>query len=323
MKLHENENDFRDFITFASDGLDIADVLIEKDYWVTYSLKNLVNSDYAKSVVFKGGTSLSKAHKIIQRFSEDIDLAVIVAEGENGNAIKNKIKEIEQACSRLFTEIEVQGKTSKGSKFRKTVWEYPKISLGGEYGDAGEQILLEVNSFTIPEPHEDKMIESLIAEFLRSKGREDQIKEYDLEPFKISVLSSDRTTIEKISAITKGSYTSKENYDVLAKNIRHFYDLTKIHEHYGTSLLDDTAKFISLLERVKADDAKMDVKQEWAGKKYHEAAVFSDFDSVWKIIAPAYTGQFRRMLYGAKELPTDKKVKEIITLIAAALKKVE
>ena len=105
MRLHENANDFRDFITFASAELDIADVLIEKDYWVTFSLKNLVNSKYAKSVVFKGGTSLSKAHKIIQRFSEDIDLAVIVAEGEIGNVVKSKIKEIEQACSGLFKEV--------------------------------------------------------------------------------------------------------------------------------------------------------------------------------------------------------------------------
>ena len=323
MRLHENENDFRDFITFANAELDIADVLIEKDYWVTFALKNLVNSKYAKSVVFKGGTSLSKAHKIIQRFSEDIDLAVIVAEGENGNVVKNKIKEIEQACSGLFKEVEVPGKTSKGSKFRKTVWEYPKISLEGKYSDTTEQILLELNSFTIPEPQEDKMIESLIAEFLRLRGREDQIKEYELEPFQIAVLSADRTTIEKISAITKGCYISKDHYNVLAKNIRHFYDLAKIHEHFGTSLLDDSSKFLSLLERVKADDVRMDAKQEWTKKKYHEADIFSDFDHVWKIIAPAYHGQFKKMLYGSKELPSDKKVKEIITLIARALKKVE
>lgn len=323
MKLHENEEDFKDFITFASAKLDIADVLIEKDYWVTFSLKNLVNSPYVASVVFKGGTSLSKAHKIIHRFSEDIDLAVIVGQGENGNAIKNKIKEIEQACAKSFTEVDIPGKTSKGSKFRKTVWKYPKVSLDGEYGDAGEHILLEVNSFTVPEPHEDKMIETLIAEFLRSTDRENEIQRYGLEPFQISVLSSDRTTIEKISAVTKGCYTSKENYDVLVKNIRHFYDLAKIHEHYGDGIFEDTAKFSSLLKRVKDDDAKMDVKQEWAGRKYHEAPIFSDFDTVWKIISPAYTGQFKNMLYGTKKLPEESRIKEIIQLIYETLKKVE
>lgn len=55
MKLHENPEDFKDFITLASAELDIADVLIEKDYWVTFALKNLVNSQYAPNVVFKGG----------------------------------------------------------------------------------------------------------------------------------------------------------------------------------------------------------------------------------------------------------------------------
>lgn len=323
MKLHENGTDFRDFITIASAELDIADVLIEKDYWVTYALKNLVKSAHAKSVVFKGGTSLSKAHKVIHRFSEDIDLAVIVAEGENGNVVKNKIKEIEQACSGLFTEVDIPGKTSKGSKFRKTVWKYPTVSLGGEYGDAGRHILLEVNSFTIPEPHENKMIETLVSVFLRKIGKEEEIHRYELESFQISVLSSDRTTIEKISAITKGCYTSKDNYDVLMKNIRHFYDLAKIHHHYGPALFEDTTKFSSLLERVKADDAKMDVKQEWAGKKYHEAPIFADFDTVWKIISPAYTGQFKNLLYGAKELPEENKVKEIIQLISETLKRVE
>lgn len=323
MKLHENPDDFKDFITLASAELDIADVLIEKDYWVTFALKNLVRSQYASSVVFKGGTSLSKAHKVIHRFSEDIDLAVIVGEGENSNTIKTKIKQIEQACAQNFTEVEIQGKTSKGSKFRKTVWVYPKISLDGEYGDAGEHILLEVNSFTIPEPHEDKMIETLIAEFLRGIGREDEIKRYELEPFQISVLSSDRTTIEKISAVTKGCYTSTQNYDVLSKNIRHFYDLAKIHETYGTVLFADREKFSDLLARVKEDDAKMDTRGEWTTKKYHEAPIFSDFDNVWKIISPAYRGQFKRMLYGTKELPEDSKIKEIFRLISETLKKVE
>lgn len=323
MKLHENPDDFKDFITLASAELDIADVLIEKDYWVTFALKNLVNSQYASSVVFKGGTSLSKAHKVIHRFSEDIDLAVIVGEGENSNAVKTKIKQIEQACAQNFTEVEVQGKTSKGSKFRKTVWVYPKISLDGEYGDAGEHILLEVNSFTIPEPHENKIIESLVAEFLKRIGREDEVKRYELEAFQISVLSSDRTTIEKISAITKGCYTSTQNYDVLAKNIRHFYDLAKIHESYGSGLFDDTAKFAALLARVKADDVKMDSKQEWTANKYHEAPIFADFDAVWKVISPAYTGQFQNMLYGSKDLPKEDKIKAIIKLISETLKKVE
>jgi hypothetical protein len=50
--------------------------VIEKDWWVTLTLKALFGSIYSKYIVFKGGTSLSKCWKLIARFSEDIDIAL-------------------------------------------------------------------------------------------------------------------------------------------------------------------------------------------------------------------------------------------------------
>ncbi|MBX2894715.1 MAG: nucleotidyl transferase AbiEii/AbiGii toxin family protein [Cyclobacteriaceae bacterium] len=49
---------------------------IEKDWWVTLTLRALFQSAYAKHLVFKGGTSLSKCWKLIARFSEDVDIAL-------------------------------------------------------------------------------------------------------------------------------------------------------------------------------------------------------------------------------------------------------
>jgi Nucleotidyl transferase AbiEii toxin, Type IV TA system len=48
--------------------------LLEKDVWVVWSLRHLFAAPYAPNLVFKGGTSLSKAYGVIQRFSEDVDL---------------------------------------------------------------------------------------------------------------------------------------------------------------------------------------------------------------------------------------------------------
>ncbi|CAN7367907.1 nucleotidyl transferase AbiEii/AbiGii toxin family protein [Acidovorax sp. LjRoot129] len=48
--------------------------LLEKDVWVVWSLRHLFAASYAPHLVFKGGTSLSKAYGVIQRFSEDVDL---------------------------------------------------------------------------------------------------------------------------------------------------------------------------------------------------------------------------------------------------------
>ncbi len=49
---------------------------VEKDLWVTLSLKALFGSGHSHSFVFKGGTSLSKGWRLIERFSEDIDIAL-------------------------------------------------------------------------------------------------------------------------------------------------------------------------------------------------------------------------------------------------------
>ena len=48
--------------------------LLEKDIWVVWSLHQLFTGPYAEHLVFKGGTSLSKAYGVIRRFSEDVDL---------------------------------------------------------------------------------------------------------------------------------------------------------------------------------------------------------------------------------------------------------
>lgn len=50
--------------------------IVEKDYWVVWLLDLLFSGPYAEALTFKGGTSLSKAHKVIDRFSEDVDLTI-------------------------------------------------------------------------------------------------------------------------------------------------------------------------------------------------------------------------------------------------------
>ena len=49
---------------------------IEKDWWVTQVLKALHSLPYSEYIAFKGGTSLSKCWNLIERFSEDIDIAI-------------------------------------------------------------------------------------------------------------------------------------------------------------------------------------------------------------------------------------------------------
>jgi hypothetical protein len=72
--VHE-EADFPNLIGIVARDRGIAAALIEKDYWVTHSLWALHQTGL--EIWFKGGTSLSKGFKIIQRFSEDLDLMIL------------------------------------------------------------------------------------------------------------------------------------------------------------------------------------------------------------------------------------------------------
>lgn len=56
-------------ILAAAQHFDIREIYIEKDYWVTVALYEIFHSEIAKEAVFKGGTALSKCHKLIDRFS--------------------------------------------------------------------------------------------------------------------------------------------------------------------------------------------------------------------------------------------------------------
>lgn len=66
----------KELIDLVNEKSGITGVALEKDWWVTITLKALFNSEYSKYIVFKGGTSLSKCYKLIDRFSEDIDIVI-------------------------------------------------------------------------------------------------------------------------------------------------------------------------------------------------------------------------------------------------------
>lgn len=74
LKLPEQER--RLYIEQAAVRRNLSPVILEKDFWVCWLLGILFRSDFADSLVFKGGTSLSKVFGIINRFSEDIDLSL-------------------------------------------------------------------------------------------------------------------------------------------------------------------------------------------------------------------------------------------------------
>jgi predicted nucleotidyltransferase component of viral defense system len=64
------------YIDQAAIRRNVSPVVLEKDFWVCWLLGLLFGSEFARGLVFKGGTSLSKVFGVIERFSEDIDLSL-------------------------------------------------------------------------------------------------------------------------------------------------------------------------------------------------------------------------------------------------------
>ena len=106
--LKLSDKDKINILTQASIRKKLSLRAIEKDWWVTMSLRTLFECRCFNHIVFKGGTSLSKAWELIERFSEDIDIALdrkfFGFEGELKKAQINKLRRA--SCSYIRDELQ-------------------------------------------------------------------------------------------------------------------------------------------------------------------------------------------------------------------------
>ncbi len=203
MKLHTADAKFfSDAIRAASEHLNINPVFVEKDYWITLVLNRLSKTKFASETVFKGGTSLSKGFGLINRFSEDVDIAIINAADKSGNVVKNIIRTVEKEITRELKEVNLEGVTSKGSRFRKTAFEYLSI----DSKNTNNRLVIEINSFANPFPYQQCTIGSFIYDFLKETNNSEYIEQYALHPFSINVLKKEQTLLEKIVSLIRFSF---------------------------------------------------------------------------------------------------------------------
>ncbi|RXJ95791.1 hypothetical protein CRU94_04030 [Arcobacter sp. AHV-9/2010] len=317
MILHNDKETFNELIETTAGVLGIPTVFIEKDYWVTYILNKLSKSDYKQTAIFKGGTSLSKAYKIIDRFSEDIDLAVITY-NIDGNAVKSLIKNIEKALlDENFKETNTP-QTSKGSKFRKTVHQYPKITEA-DFGHANENLIIELNSFAQPHPYISKTISSYIYDFLNTQSEEAKklITDFQLEPFEVNVLDYKRTFCEKISAIARASHESDETYSQLKYKIRHFYDIYYLMQEDEIQVFIENNDITQMIINVREDDQKQ-FSADWSNIKLHTTKIFQDINILDELHS-YYNSNFKTLVY-SDNLPKIEDIKIVIKKLSAILK---
>lgn len=321
MNLHDNPEMFLELINRTADHFKIPEVYVEKDYWVTRVLLQLSQSEFREDFIFKGGTALSRVFGLIQRFSEDVDLAMFNHRALSDNQIKKRIRAAEQRISAGLTYIESPGE-SKGSQFRKVYYEFPRI-VDGDFGHASDVILLEINSFTSPEPFSPMPVESLIAEFIRKgliEGGDAVITRFGLERFAINVLDIKRTVAEKILGLVRAS-RSEDPQQALSDKIRHIYDLCMIKRDAQYSQLFYSDELLDMVDLVKqADIDQFEDAGIWLDQPLHESVLFSQPLETWENIRGVFHGAFSELVYDG-DLPSDDEVIGVLSSVADLLKR--
>lgn len=302
MKLQHDIKLFSDTLRAASQHLDIKLEFVEKDYWITLVLSCLAKSKYVEESVFKGGTSLSKGYNLIERFSEDVDIAIINDKGKTGNEIKTIIRTIEKEITTDLKELQMDGVTSKGSRFRKSVFEYVTI----EKGNANNKLIVEINSFANPFPFQKLSIQSMVFDFLIQTNNEKYIEQYNLQPFEVNVLSKEQTLLEKMVSLIRFSF-NKNTTESISEKIRHFYDLYYLMKNPLCFEFVASDSFKKQFDAILEHDREMfEEPKGWQTKLISESPLVTDFSSLWKQLKEKYQTELSALAY--RPIPDEKDV---------------
>lgn len=222
---------FRDSAEFGptldvvAERLDISATAVEKDYWVSEVLRVLV-AHFPDDFIFKGGTSLSKGYRIIERFSEDID--VLVLTGDRGRGAVDKLMKAmgEAAAAGVGGHITGVGGAESG-RHRSFAVSYP--ATRERTALIATSVLLEMGVRGGAHPHERVAIGSLLGDALDGAGTD--LGEYeDLVPFQVPVLHPARTLLEKLVHVHELALRliADEDLQPEPRSGRHFYDIYEL-----------------------------------------------------------------------------------------------
>lgn len=317
MKLHENKQLFRQAVQFTAQQMNIPEIYVEKDYWVTFALHTIFNHEIGKDTIFKGGTALSKCFNLIERFSEDIDLVVLRHDGESNNKLTNKIKKISEVINTVLPEVVVEEVTHKMGMNRKTAHTYAK-EFNGNYGQVRDVIIIEATWLGYFEPYTTKRINSYVGNMMINNGQSEIAKENGLLSFEVLVLESVRTLCEKIMSLVRFSYSDNPIED-LKKKIRHAYDLHQLLQQKELFEFFHSIDFEKMLLTVANDDViSFKNNNEWLVNHPADAIIFKELDVVWDAVKVTYTSDFKNLVYG--DLPNETVVRETLKMIGERLK---
>ncbi|MBR0794855.1 nucleotidyl transferase AbiEii/AbiGii toxin family protein [Bradyrhizobium jicamae] len=229
--LH-NHPEFADLIRIVAEEKSIDPALVEKDYWIMHCLRGLQQLDHTFQL--KGGTSLSKGHRIINRFSEDIDILIEPPAERHVKTGKNQNSSAQIKTRKDFYEWLAQSITIDGiaSVERDTAFDdvpnYRGAGIRLNYdGVTGameglrEGVLLEVGFDTVA-PNEPRDVSSWIYDY--AAGKVDII---DNQAKAVPCYDLGYTFVEKLQTVSTKFRNQQADGSDPVEFMRHYYD---IHE---------------------------------------------------------------------------------------------
>ena len=248
----------------------INQVAIEKDWWVTVTLKALFQTDCCDSLIFKGGTSLSKGFNIIERFSEDIDLAIshsFFGIEKTNKSQRDKLKKLarryiqETLSAQLDAQLKDMGISGytienetqvldKSGEWKQIdsdkdptviLLNYPSI-VEDTISYIPPRVKIEISCLSMDEPTEERDIHSLICETFEEEDTDANCK--------IRTVVPTRTFLEKLFLLAEEFQKDKPRS---VRMSRHLYDLEKLMDtEYGREALADRTLYDAIVEHRRA-----------------------------------------------------------------------
>jgi hypothetical protein len=238
-------------------------VIIEKDLWVTAVLRALFQLPYADNLSFKGGTSLSKCWNLIERFSEDIDIAINREYfGYTGDSftVRQISKHLrKEACK--FSREKLQFDLTRQLLFDDIPENLFQISMDitpvttvdperifVEYQSVFTKlsyikniVIVEIGGRSMKEPIQKVAIQSLIDQHFATSM-------FVEKPFELNAVLPERTFLEKVCLLHEEFWRQNQTLKV-ERMSRHLYDIAKLIDfHIDDKALTNKNLYLSIIE---------------------------------------------------------------------------
>ena len=236
-------NEFNDLVRAAAGFHRLLPVFVVKDFWLTSVLRAVALDPSLKGrILFKGGTSLSKGWRLIERFSEDVDLLLTgpdFSEPPESASQREKLMKALRACVEARTPLRLPDRKEISREawnfyYLRSGWHCNlRFALPGRPVRVGapsdDWVLLEAGFRGGANPHETRQIRSYIAEFLDTKpDAREALVPYaaGLAPFDLALLKPERTLAEKLVLLHEAFRKGRDA--VRSIRTRHYYDVAQL-----------------------------------------------------------------------------------------------